>query len=84
MHHVWLGLAILVLAGSLVLVHNQNDRLKMRMFAVGKFPVRDAGAKNRKENLQKLPRMRYLHHCCSHGSPSPFPSILTLGQWAKK
>jgi hypothetical protein len=27
---------------------------------------------------------RYLHHCCSHGTPSLFPSIFTPGQFFKK
>ena len=26
----------------------------------------------------------YLHHCCSHGTPSLFPSILVPGQFLKK
>jgi len=26
----------------------------------------------------------YLHHCCSHGMPSLFPSIFTPGQFFKK
>jgi len=26
----------------------------------------------------------YLHHCCSHGTPSLFPSILVPGQFLRK
>jgi hypothetical protein len=28
--------------------------------------------------------MIYLHHCCSHGTPSWFPSIFTPGQFRRK